>query len=174
MLASQKIIDAFNTQIGNEMGASNQYVAIASYFSGEDLEQLAQFFFRQAEEEREHAMKFVHFILDVGGEVEIPEIARPQSAIRLRPRRRDQVSLAWEEEVTQQIYDLWSSYARKSATTSPCAFLDWFVTEQLEEVATIGTLLGIVKRAGEGNLLYVEDYLTRHGIEGPASAEDEG
>ncbi len=172
MLASQKIIDAFNTQIGNELGASNQYVAIASYFSSEDLEQLAKFFFRQAEEEREHAMKFVHFILDVGGKVELPAIEAPRSGF---DAARDAVALAleWEHEVTKQIYAL-VELCQEERNHIALRFLDWFVTEQLEEVATMGTLLGIVKRAGEDNLLYVEDYLTRHGIEGPASAEEEG
>ncbi|MEM7356963.1 MAG: ferritin-like domain-containing protein, partial [Acidobacteriota bacterium] len=79
MLASQKIIDALNVQIGNELGASHQYIAIASYFSTENLEQLSKFFFRQADEEREHAMKFVHFVLDVEGEVAIPEVKAPRS-----------------------------------------------------------------------------------------------
>ena len=171
MLASQKIIDAINVQIGNEMGASNQYVAIASYFSGEDLEQLAQFFFRQAEEEREHAMKFVHFILDVGGEVEIPEIAAPRSDFSTA---EDAVSLSleWEREVTEQIYGL-VELSQGERNHIAMRFLDWFVTEQLEEVTTIGTLLGVVERAGEGNLLYVEDYLSRHGIEGPESVAEE-
>ncbi len=171
MLVSQRIIDAFNVQIGNEMGASNQYVAIASYFSSEDLEQLAQFFFRQAEEEREHAMKFVHFILDVGGKVEMPAIEAPRSDF---DAARDAVSLSleWEHEVTTQIYAL-VEICQEERNHIALRFLDWFVTEQLEEVATIGTLLGIVKRAGEDNLLYVEDYLTRHGIEGPGSAEGE-
>ncbi len=171
MLASQKIVDAFNVQIGNEMGASNQYVAIASYFSGEDLEQLSQFFFRQAEEEREHAMKFVHFILDVDGEVKIPEIEAPRCDF---DTARDAVSLslAWEREVTEQIYAL-VELCQGERNHIAMRFLDWFVTEQLEEVTTIGTLLGVVERAGEGNLLYVEDYLSRHGIEGPESVAAE-
>lgn len=172
MLASQKIVDAFNVQIGNEMGASNQYVAIASYFSGEDLEQLSQFFFRQAEEERQHAMKFVHFILDVDGKVDIPQVSAPQSDFDTAHAAVSK-SLAWEEEVTHQIYGL-VELCQAERNHIALRFLDWFVTEQLEEVATISSLLGIVKRAGEDNLLYVEDYLTRHGIEGPASAEGEG
>lgn len=172
MLASQKIVDALNVQIGNELAASNQYVAIASYFNSEDLEQLSQFFFRQAEEEREHAMKFVRFILDVGGQVELPAIAAPQSGFDTA-RAAVAKSLEWEQEVTQQIYGL-VELCQAERNHIALRFLDWFVTEQLEEVATIGTLLGIVKRAGEDNLLYVEDYLTRHGIEGPGSAEAEG
>ena len=172
MLASQKIVDAFNVQIGNELGASNQYVAIASYFNSEDLEQLSQFFFRQAEEEREHAMKFVRFILDVGGKVELPAIEEPQSSFDTAHAAVSK-SLEWEQEVTDQIYGL-VELCQAERNHIALRFLDWFVTEQLEEVATIGTLLGIVKRAGEDNLLYVEDYLTRHGIEGPGSAEGEG
>ena len=172
MLASQKIVDAFNVQVGNELGASNQYVAIASYFSGEDLDQLAKFFFRQAEEEREHAMKFVHFILDVGGKVALPRIEAPHSDFDTA-RAAVSKSLAWEREVTDQIYEL-VELCQAERNHIALRFLDWFVTEQLEEVATIGTLLGIVKRAGEDNLLYVEDYLTRHGIEAPESAPAEG
>ena len=171
MLASQKIIDAFNVQIGNEMGASNQYVAIASYFASEDLEQLSQFFFRQAEEERAHAMKFVNFILDVGGKVEMPAIEAPLSDFDTAHAAVSK-SLAWERDVTDQIYEL-VELCQGERNHIALRFLDWFVTEQLEEVATIGTLLGVIRRAGENNLLYVEDYLTRHGIEGPASVEGE-
>ena len=171
MLASQEIVDAFNVQVGNELGASNQYVAIASYFSGEDLGQLSRFFFRQAEEEREHALKFVHFILDVGGKVELPAIAAPESHFDTA-RAAVSKSLAWEREVTDQIYRL-VELCQEERNHIALRFLDWFVTEQLEEVATIGSLLGIVKRAGEDGLLYVEDYLTRHGIDGPGSAEEE-
>ncbi len=167
MLISQKIVDAFNTQIGNELGASNQYVAIASYFSLEDLDELAQFFFRQAEEEREHAMKFVKFLLDIDGKVMVPEIPAPQSDFG-SAREAVQLSLDWEHQVTQQIYGL-VELCREEHNLIAQRFLDWFVTEQLEEVATIGTLLGVVKRAGEGNLLYVEDYLSRRGIPAPES-----
>ncbi|HYN21521.1 MAG TPA: ferritin-like domain-containing protein, partial [Thermoanaerobaculia bacterium] len=72
MLANDKLIQAFNQQIGNEMGASMQYIAIASYFDSETLPELAKFFYKQSAEERDHAMKFVKFIHDVGGQVRIP------------------------------------------------------------------------------------------------------
>ncbi len=169
-LASQKIVDAFNRQIGNELGASNQYVAIASHFSEENLDELSQFFFRQAEEEREHAMKFVHFILDVGGHVEIPQIAEPKNKFETAAEAV-QASLDWEQEVTQQIYGL-VELCQEERNHIALRFLDWFVTEQLEEVSLMDSLLGIVKRAGEDNLLYVEDYLSRHGVEGGASVEE--
>lgn len=169
-LASQKIVDAFNRQIGNELGASNQYVAIASHFSEENLDALSQFFFRQAEEEREHAMKFVHFILDAGGHVEIPPIEGPKNEFSTA-EEAVQASLNWEQEVTQQIYDL-VELCQEERNHIALRFLDWFVTEQLEEVSLMDSLLGIVRRAGEDNLLYVEDYLSRHGVEGGASVEE--
>src|SRR5829696_2025579 len=105
MLAGEKLIQAFNERIGNEMGASMQYIAIASYFDSETLPQLAQFFYRQSEEERTHAMRFVKFINDVGGRVEIPALPAP---VRGFTTAEEAVSkaLAWEEEVTRQIYDL--------------------------------------------------------------------
>lgn len=164
MLVSQKIVDAFNTQIGNELGASNQYVAIASYFDNEDLSELATFFFNQADEERAHAMKFVHFLLEADGKVVIPQIAAPKSDFS-SAAEAVQASLDWEKEVTQQIYDLVGLCQGENNYIAQ-RFLDWFVTEQLEEVSSMSTLLGIVKRAGEANLLYVEDYLARHGVAG--------
>lgn len=171
MLASPKIIDAFNVQVGNELGASHQYIAIASYFNGENLEELSRFFFRQADEEREHAMKFVRFILDVEGRVEIPEVKAPRSSFATA-REAVALSLDWEREVTDQIYRL-VELCQGERNHIALRFLDWFVTEQLEEVTSIGSLLGIVERAGEDNLLYVEDYLSRHGIEGAESAAAE-
>jgi ferritin len=164
MLASQKIVDAINTQIGRELGASHQYIAIASYFARENLEQLSQFFFRQADEERVHAMKFVKFILDIDGRVEIPEVAKPQPRFATAHEAVAK-ALEWEEEVTRQIYSL-VELSQEERHHIASRFLDWFVNEQLEEVTLMGNLLGVVERAGEDNLLYVEDYLARHGVEG--------
>ncbi len=170
MLASQKIVDALNAQIGRELGASHQYIAIASYFARENLDELSQFFFRQADEEREHAMKFVKFVLDVDGRVEIPEIVKP--AARFATAREAVArALEWEEDVTQQIYGL-VELSQEERNHIASRFLDWFVNEQLEEVTLMGNLLGIVERAGEDNLLYVEDYLVRHGIEGADTAAE--
>lgn len=164
MLASQSIIDAFNKQIGNELGASHQYISIAAYFSDENLEQLAKFFFRQADEERAHAMKFVKFVLDVEGKVVLPEIPAPRSDFK---SAHDAVSgaLEWEKQVTEQIYGL-VELCHKERNHIALRYLDWFVNEQLEEVSLMSSLLGVVERAGDGNLLYVEDYLVRHGMPG--------
>ncbi len=166
MLATDKLIAQFNAQVGNELGASHQYVAIASYFDRENLPGLARFFYHQADEERAHAMRFVHFVNDVDGMVDIPQIPAPKSDFA-SAEEAVSLSLEWEREVTEQIYGL-VDLAKDENNHIALRFLDWFVTEQLEEVNSIGTLLGIVQRAGEDNLLAVEDYLARaHGNLGP-------
>ena len=163
---SDRLNSALNAQIGNEMGASMQYIAIANHFNAESLNELASFFYRQADEEREHAMKFVHFMVDVGAEVRIPEIAAPKSQFA-SAEEAVALSLDWEKEVTQQIYDL-VHIAREDRNLAAERFLDWFVNEQLEEVATMSALLAVVQRAGESGLLHVEDFLARQGLDAAA------
>jgi ferritin len=81
MQISKAMADLMNAQVGNELGASNQYVQIASYFDGESLSKLAKFFYAQAEEEREHAMKFVHYLMDVGADLSIAAIPATKTDI---------------------------------------------------------------------------------------------
>ena len=174
MLANEKLIQAFNQQIGNEMGASMQYIAIASYFDSETLPELAKFFYRQSEEERTHAMRFVKFINDVGGRVQIPALPAPQSDFASADEAVSK-ALEWEEEVTRQIYDL-VEIARADRNYVGIRFLDWFVEEQLEEVTTMNDLLAVIRRAGPDRLLFVEEYLSRRGrsaLESPASPSAE-
>jgi ferritin len=161
MLISQKMNDAINAQIGNEFGASLQYVSIAAYFDRESLPALAAHFYTQAEEERMHAMKFVHYVVDAGGQVVIPAIPAPKHDFK-SAEEAVALSLSWEETVTQQIGGL-ADLAVKESNHVTKVFLDWFVTEQLEEVSSMDTLLSIVRRAGENGLLFVEDYLARQG-----------
>jgi ferritin len=144
------------------MGASMQYLAIAAYFESEDLKQLAAFFFRQADEERGHAMKFLHFILEAGGRVVLPEIASPKSDFSTAKECAD-LSLKWECEVTQQIYQL-VDLGKEDNNYIALRFLDWFVTEQLEEVSSMTSLVSVIERAGEDRLLWVEEYLAREPI----------
>jgi ferritin len=172
MLASQSLIDAFNEQVGHEMGASMQYIAIASYFDSETLPELAAFFYRQSDEERTHAMRFVKFINDVSGKVRIPAIPEPKSDFASAEEAVGK-ALAWEEEVTRQVYDL-VEVARADKNYIGIKFLDWFVQEQLEEVSSMADLLAVVRRAGSERLLFVEEYLVRRGSRsgsGAASTE---
>jgi bacterioferritin B len=158
MQISKAIADLMNAQVGNELGASNQYVQIASYFDGESLSKLAKFFYAQAEEEREHAMKFVHYLMDVGAQLSIAAIPAAKTDIT-SAEKAFEMSLAWEQEVTSQINAMMDLAIQEKDYASQ-AFLQWFVTEQVEEVSTMENMLQVVRKAGEKNLLMVEAYLT--------------
>lgn len=160
MLISESLNEAMNAQIGSELGASNQYIKIASYFEGEQLVELGSFFFRQSDEERTHAMKFVHYILDAGGTVNIPDIEGTPKTIS-SAEEAAQMALDWELAVTDQINNL-MDLAIEEKDHIAQNFLRWFVDEQLEEVSTMDELLGVVRRAGD-QLLFVEDYVVRKG-----------
>lgn len=160
MLISQKLLDAINAQIGREFGASQQYVAIAAHFGAENLPNLAAYFYRQAEEEREHAMKFVHHVVEAGGRVVIPAAAAPKDRVA-GPEEAVKLSLDWEVEVTRQIYAL-VDLAAQERNHITHHFLQWFVDEQLEEVSSMEQLLSVVQRAGP-QVLFVEEYLARTG-----------
>lgn len=150
---------ALNAQIGREFAASLEYVSIASYFERCSLPQLAAFFYRQSDEERLHAMKFVHFVNESGGDVAIPAIAAARSDFASAADAAA-AALAWEHAVTEHINDLMARAVDERNFIAQ-QFLGWFVTEQLEEVASIGELLATIERAGEANLLAVEDYVAR-------------
>jgi bacterioferritin B len=160
MLISEKLNQALNVQIGHELGNSNQYVAIASFLSGECLFGLAKIFFKQAEEEREHAMKFVKFVLDTGGNVAIPDVPAPRNVFRSADEAA-QLALDSELRTTQQIYDL-VDLATEEKNHIAKNFLQWFVNEQLEEVSSAETRLSVIKRAGP-SVLMVEAYLAHGG-----------
>ena len=162
MLISEKLEAALNRQVGREMGASMQYLAIAAYFDSQALKQLARFFYRQADEERAHSLKFLHFIIEAGGKVTVPAIAAPKANFG-SAKECAELSRDWEREVTQQIYEL-VDCAHGDRNYIALRFLDWFVTEQLEEVSLMDNLLSIIERAGESNLLQVEDYLSRESL----------
>jgi ferritin len=160
MLISETLNKAMNAQIGSELGASNQYLMIASYFDKEALPELASFFFRQSDEERMHAMKFVRYILDAGGVVAIPTINAPPEELD-SAETCVKMALDWEMEVTKQINNLMSMAVKENDFIAQ-QFLHWFVEEQLEEVSTMDELLTVVRRSGE-NLQFVEEYIARKG-----------
>jgi ferritin len=163
MLISQKMNTAINEQVGREFGAFLQYIAIAAHFDAQTLPRLAKHFYRQADEERDHAMRFVHYVVEAGGSAALPAVAAPKGAFN-GAEQAVQLSLDWEEEVTRQIHSLVSlAVTERDYTTQN--FLQWFVEEQLEEVSSMSALLSVVRRAGEGSLLLVEGYLAREGGE---------
>jgi ferritin len=170
MLLSDAMVAALNEQVGNELSASNQYVQIAAYFDGEGLPMLARHFYRQAGEERDHAMRFVKYLMDAGGDLAIPAIAAPQAAFA-NAAEAVELALKSELKVTRQINGIMDLAIKESDHLSKNA-LEWFVNEQREEVASMDSLLRMVKRAGEANLFFIEQYLMQGGgAEAEAEAE---
>jgi bacterioferritin B len=162
MYARMSFAEELNGHIANEYAASQQYVAIAVYYDRETLPGLAAHFYRQAVEERNHAHMLVQYLLDADLPVTIPAVAKPRTDF---PDAVAPVKLALEQEkqVTGQISRL-ASLAREEEELVGAQFLDWFLKEQREEVASMSDLLSIVKRAAESNLLLAEDYLSRTAI----------
>ena len=159
MLISAEMKAALTEQIGHEFAAMLQYVTIATYFESEGLPRLAQHFYRQAEEEREHAMRFVRYVVETGGEVAIPAMPAVKSGFG-SAEEAVQLSLDQEVMVTQQINTLMDQ-AISSNDHAARTMLEWFVTEQVEEVSSMETLLRMVQRAGDSGLLFVESYLAQ-------------
>jgi bacterioferritin B len=157
---------ALNEQVGREFAASQQYVAIAVYYDSETLPQLAAHFYRQAVEERNHAMMIVQYLLDSDEQVAIPGVAAPRTDFA-DPVAPVELALEQEKKVTAQIVEL-SMLAREEGDLVGDQFLNWFLEEQREEVSSMSDLLSIVRRAGDVNILLVEEYLAR------VSAGDEG
>ena len=153
--------DALNEQISNEFAASQQYIGSAVYYDSETLPRLASFFYRQAVEERNHAMIMVQYLLDTNEEVRIPDIKAQQT-------RYDDVTgpvrmaLEQEKRVSDEIYALFK-LARDTGDFRAEQFLAWFVKEQIEEVSSMTDLLNVCERAKDSPLL-IEDFLAREQI----------
>jgi ferritin len=157
-LIGQTLNDAINAQIGREFGASMQYLQIAAYFDNAALDRTAKLFFEQSDEERDHAMRLLKYVLEAGGEVHIPPIAAPKSNF-VSAEEAVGAALQWELEVTDQINNLVSIAVSENDYLGR-KFLDWFVEEQLEEVSKMDKLLRVVKSVGDRNIYMLEAYLS--------------
>jgi ferritin len=153
--------DLLRGQIRNEFHASQQYIAMAVWFDARDLPRLASYFYRQSVEERNHAMMMVQWMLDRDLPVSIPGVDEVRSdfadvadAIR--------VALVQEKTVTDQIKALFAK-ARAEEDFLGEQFMLWFLSEQVEEVASMNTLLTIAERAGT-DWFEVETYLAREKV----------
>jgi ferritin len=151
-MISKKIEDAFNDQINAELYSAYIYLSMSAYLNSADLNGMAHWMKVQAEEEVEHAMKFASYIVERGGRVKYKAIECPQeewaSALEV-------FKGAYEHEryVTRRINDLMDlSVAEKDYASQ--VFLQWFVSEQVEEEANADEIVKKLEMIGEG----------RHGI----------
>lgn len=166
-MPDKSFADALNDQISNEFAASMQYIGAAVYYDSETLPRLAHFFYRQAAEERSHAMMMAQYLLDVDEEVRIPDINAQQTRFDdgVAPVK---MALDQERRVGEEIYALFE-LARDVKDYRAEQFMQWFVKEQVEEVALMQDLLNVVERSHD-NLLLVEDYIAR---EQPGEDDDD-
>ncbi len=163
-MPAERFVEQLNIQIGNEFAAHQQYVACAVYYDALTMPQMASFFYAQALEERDHAMMMVNYLIDSDAPVIIPGVAAPQVefADLVAP-----VALALEQErrVSAQINEL-TKIAREEADFASDQFMQWFIKEQVEEVATMSDLLAVVRRSSD--IEAIEDYVQREqSAEGP-------
>ena len=161
-MAAPRFTDQLNVQIGNEFAAHNQYLACAVYYDALTMPQLAGFFYGQALEERQHAMMMVQYLLDTDAPVEIPGVEAPTSAFA-DITAPIQLALEQEKRVTEQIYGL-LRIAREENDFASEQFMQWFIKEQVEEVAKMSDLLAVVTRSKD-DYERIEDWVAR---------EDEG
>lgn len=158
MALDEAVRPALCTHMGREFAAHFQYLAMSAWLEEQGLPEMAGFFSRQADEEHMHGMKFFRYILDTGGPVDVPAIEAPVGTFA-SAEALVSAALAQEEQVTSWIGDL-VHLARDHRDLATEAFLQWFVTEQVEELATMNELLQVVRQAGK-SLLLVEDYVVR-------------
>ncbi|MEJ0091835.1 MAG: ferritin [Limisphaerales bacterium] len=156
-LISKKIAAAINAQIGLEFLASLQYEGISAWFRLEGLPRLQAHFSKQASEERDHAHRFIKYLLDAGRGLELPAIPAPKCNFK-SATEAVQLALDHELKVTESIKQL-LTLAEKENDRFTQNSLQWFIQEQLEEVSSVDELLQIVQRAGDGGLLFVEHFL---------------
>jgi len=155
---AQRFADQLNVQIGNELSAHNQYLAIAVHYDALTMPQMASFFYAQALEERNHAMMMVQYLLDTDAAVVIPGVEAPVPSFAnvVEPV---ELALAQEKRVTEQINELLRT-AREESDFASEQFMQWFIKEQVEEVATISDLLAVVTRNAD-DIDDIEDYVAR-------------
>jgi len=157
-MPSAVFVAQLNEQIGHEFAACQQYTAIAVHYDADTLPRLAAFFYAQALEERNHAMMMVRYLLDADAEAVTPAVAAPLT------RFEDVVApvalaLAQEKRVSEQINAL-AGLARDERDYTSEQFMQWFIKEQIEEVASMADLLRVVQRSRESPL-QAEEYLAR-------------
>ncbi len=163
-MPATRFVAQLNAQIGNELAAHNQYLACAIYYDALTMPRMAAFFYGQALEERGHAMMMVQYLVDTDAEVVIPAVAAPTSAFSdlVAPV---ELALAQERTVTDQINGL-LRIAREEGDFASEQFMQWFIKEQVEEVATMSDLLAVASR-NRDDIEDIEEYVAReHGGEG--------
>ncbi len=155
-MIEKKIETALNAQLNLELRSAYAYLAMSAYCEAESLPGFAHWLRVQSKEEVDHAMKFYNFIMDRGGRVALSELGTPKNDFR-SPVEVFEESLDNERAVSRAINELYSLTTRTGDYATQ-AFLNWFVTEQVEEEKTVDGIIDDLKRVGQsGEALYLLD-----------------
>jgi ferritin len=153
VLISKTMNNKLNKQIAVEFMAAHKYLAMSCVLDSMGLKVLRRRFFEQYEEECEHALKILDYVLEVGGDVDLGAIDKPNDKYK-SVEEIVETALESEMEVTRLINEI-AALAQKENDFATRSFINWFVDEQVEEVSSMTDLLQIVRLA-KGNMLQVE------------------
>jgi len=146
-MASKKMIDALNNHLNEEYYSSYLYLSMAAYFETKNLKGVANWFKMQSQEEYGHGMKFYGFINQVGGKVNLKAIKAPKTNWKSIMEVFAE-TLAHEKHITGLINKLvGQAMLEKDYATNN--FLQWFVTEQVEEEATVEEIINKLEMIGD-------------------------
>ncbi len=145
-MISKKVEKALNQQIKEEFYSASIYLSMSAWASSQDYTGTAHFFMLQTQEEIGHAMKIFNYLFDVEGKAVVPGLDQPPGEFT---DHRDifKKTLAHEKHITGCIYKL-VALARQENDFATENFLQWFVTEQVEEEASINKVLAQLKMVG--------------------------
>jgi bacterioferritin B len=157
-MPAERFVEALNEQIARELGASQQYLAVAIWYDNQTLPRLAKLFYDQSIEERSHGLMMARYLLDSDIRPRIPGVRDPRHdfADLVEP-----IALALEQErkVTEQISDL-TGIARDERDYVSEQFMQWFLREQVEEIDLMSSLLAVAERSKE-RPMEIEEYIER-------------
>ena len=155
-MTNENIIRLLNEQIAKEQFAAQLYLSMSAWFSARDLDGIANYFRVQSKEELFHADKIFDYLNDIGGEIEMEAIEKPENNFQ-NAQEVFEKALAHEKLVTQSIFNILKE-ANKVGDYATISFLQWFVNEQVEEEASASQLVSKIKMvANDSSALYLFD-----------------
>jgi ferritin len=160
MMISEKMAAKLNEQVMEEYASDWIYRQMAYELEEMNLKVFSQWFHKQADEERTHADKIAHYLLDQGAGVRLPELPKPKTEYK-SVEEICEAAVEHEKYITKKIHELWD-LAHEENDKATLSMLNWFVDEQVEEVATTTELLEMVRLAkSPGQILMLEGRIWR-------------
>ncbi len=163
-MLKEKVEKALVEQIEKEGYSSNLYLAMAAWADSEGYSGIAQWLYAQSEEEREHMLKIIDYVIDRGGKATIPAFDKPADAYGDIHTMFKKV-LEHEQYVTESINEIVAvTIEEKDYTTHN--WIQWFVTEQIEEESSVNAILDKLNMLGERSLyVFDRDIMNMRGTE---------